>query len=282
MKTLLLRLAGPMQSWGVDSRFGHRETRLEPSKSGLVGLLCAALGKPKNDPAKPEEEDLPECPSLGRLAGLRMGVRVDRPGVMLKDYHTVGGAYWYDAKDKKSPRRYGVATADGGLTTVLSHRFYLADAIFLVGLQSRDQRDEEILALLHQKLRQPVWQLCLGRKAFVPSEPVWIHKNDLYELPLEEALQKHRWLVTGDEAPPEEGLRLQVDADPDDPEAVARMDFPISFGKRQFSVRYVKELYPVFAQKLALRLSSNSNSKGDDDDYGKNGLPFTTDSQPEE
>src|SRR5439155_800130 len=131
-----------MQSWGVDSRFGHRETRLEPSKSGVVGLLCAAHGKPKNDPYKPEDGDLPECPSLSRLAGLRMGVRVDRPGVMLKDYHTSGGDNW---KEKIKPRRYGVATADGGLTTVLSHRFYLADAIFLVGLQSWDQRDEEIL-----------------------------------------------------------------------------------------------------------------------------------------
>lgn len=258
MKTLLLRLAGPMQSWGVDSRFGQRETRLEPSKSGVVGLLCAALGKPKNDPAKPEEEDLLECPSLSRLAGLRMGVRVDRPGVMLKDYHTAGGAYWHGAKDKKNLGCYGVATADGGLTTVLSHRFYLADAVFLIGLQSWDQRDEEILALLHQMLRKPVWQLCLGRKAFVPSEPVWICKNDLYELPLEEALQTHRWLVGGNEKLPEEGLRLQVDAAPDDTEAVARMDFPISFKKRQFSTRYVKELPPV---SVATLLPANSKGR---------------------
>src|SRR3712207_4742143 len=88
-ESLLLRLAGPMQSWGTDSRFIFRETRLEPSKSGVVGLLCAALGKPKNDPNRPEDEDLKECPSLNRLAGLRMGVRVDRPGILLKDYHTV-------------------------------------------------------------------------------------------------------------------------------------------------------------------------------------------------
>lgn len=257
MKTLLLRLAGPMQSWGVDSRFGHRETRLEPSKSGVVGLLCAALGKPKNDPARPEEEDLPECPSLSRLAGLRMGVRVDRPGVMLKDYHTVGGAYWHDAKDKKSPRRYGVATADGGLTTVLSHRFYLADAIFLVGLQSWDQRDEEILALLHQKLRQPVWQLCLGRKAFVSSEPVWIQKNDLHDQPLIEILQMHFWLGGDSAKCPDEELRLQVEVSADDPEAIARMDLPLSFARRRFSVRYVKELLPVSVSALL-----SANSKG--------------------
>ena len=33
MSVLLLRLAGPMQSWGTDSRFSHRDTRAEPSKS---------------------------------------------------------------------------------------------------------------------------------------------------------------------------------------------------------------------------------------------------------
>lgn len=253
MKTLVLRLAGPMQSWGTDSRFTYRETRLEPSKSGVVGLLCAALGKPKFDAwGKPidEEEDREDCPSLSRLAGLKMGVRVDRPGTLLKDYHTVGGAYWHDAKDKNSPRRYGVLTADGGLTTTLSHRFYLADAIFLIGLESRDARDEAILELLHQKLRQPVWQLCLGRKAFVPSEPVWIQKNDLYDSSLQETLQTHFWLGGDSTKHPEEELRLQIEVNADDPEAVTRMDLPLSFAKRQFSIRYVKECEPVVVRGL--------------------------------
>ena len=254
MKTLVLRLAGPMQSWGADSRFTYRETRLEPSKSGVVGLLCAALGKPKFDAqGKPvdEDEDIDECPALSRLAGLRMGVRVDRPGILLKDYHTVGGAYWHDAKEKNSPRRYGVLTADGGLTTIVSHRFYLADAIFLIGLESRDARDEAILELLHQKLRQPVWQLCLGRKAFVPSEPLWIQKNDLYDLSLEETLLTHFWLGGDSAKHPDDELRLQVEAEVDDPEAIARMDLPLSFAKRQFSTRYVKELDLVTIRNLS-------------------------------
>ena len=45
--TLLLRLAGPMQSWGLESRFDQRDTGREPSKSGVLGLICAALGKPR-------------------------------------------------------------------------------------------------------------------------------------------------------------------------------------------------------------------------------------------
>ena len=250
MKTLVLRLAGPMQSWGTDSRFTYRETRLEPSKSGVVGLLCAALGKPKFDQHGKhvdEEEDREDCPSLSRLAGLRMGVRVDRPGVLLRDYHTVGGDNW---KEKLKPRRYGVLTADGGLTTAVSHRFYLADAIFLIGLESRDEQDETILELLHQKLRQPVWQLCLGRKAFVPSAPVWIQEQDLYDSSLEETLQTHFWLGGNSTNHSDEQLRLQIEVEADDPEAVARMDLPISFAKRQFSIRYVKEYEPVAVRSL--------------------------------
>ena len=147
MKTLLLRLAGPMQSWGTDSRFTYRETRLEPSKSGVIGLLCAALGKPKNDPQKPEEADLPDCPSLSRLAGLEMGVRVDRPGVMLKDYHTVGGAHWFDARNKQSPRHYGVLTADDKLTLLFRTASILPMPSFWLACKGR-VRDEQILHLL--------------------------------------------------------------------------------------------------------------------------------------
>ena len=44
MATLLLRLAAPLQSWGSDSKFETRKTDREPTKSGVVGLLAAALG----------------------------------------------------------------------------------------------------------------------------------------------------------------------------------------------------------------------------------------------
>ena len=45
MSTLLLALEGPLQSWGTSSRFSERGSGLEPSKSGVIGLLCAALGR---------------------------------------------------------------------------------------------------------------------------------------------------------------------------------------------------------------------------------------------
>ena len=75
--TLLLRLAGPMQSWGTRSRFTERDTELEPSKSGVIGLICAALGRTRTE-------------SVDDLSQLRMGVRVDFQGTLSRDFHTAG------------------------------------------------------------------------------------------------------------------------------------------------------------------------------------------------
>ena len=75
MPTLLIRLQGPLQSWGTRSRFDHRDTWPYPTKSGVVGLLAAALGRDRRE-------------DVSDLAALRMGVRVDRKGVLKVDYQT--------------------------------------------------------------------------------------------------------------------------------------------------------------------------------------------------
>jgi CRISPR system Cascade subunit CasD len=144
--TLLLRLVGPLQSWGTTSRFDERDSQLEPSKSGVLGLLCAALGR---DRAEPVDD----------LAALRMGVRVDREGLLMRDYQTATGVLI--AAD---------ARPDLG-RTVVSPRHYLADAAFLVGLQGDDAA---LLAACQAALKAPVWPLALGRKSYVPSLPVWL------------------------------------------------------------------------------------------------------------
>src|SRR3990170_1963445 len=110
MPTLLLRLVGPMQSWGTTSRFDHRDTGKEPSKSGVVGLLAAALGI--------DRENWSELEPLTRLA---MGVRHDRPGEPKRDYQTAKDIISADGKKKHD--------------TAVTTRDYLADAAFLVGLE---------------------------------------------------------------------------------------------------------------------------------------------------
>jgi CRISPR system Cascade subunit CasD len=217
VSTLLLRLAGPMQSWGTQSRFATRDTDREPSKSGVIGLLCAALGRPREAP-------------LDDLAALRMGVRVDREGVVQVDYHTAGGSHRRD-------QVYGVARADGSLETVPSRRYYLADASFLVGLEG----DDALLRQLDRALAAPVWPLSLGRKSFVPGVPVALPADPpdgpgLRPLPLAEALRAYPW-----PSPSPGPLRFVLD-DPDGKPVAVRTDVPLSFapGRRAFTVRHVR------------------------------------------
>jgi CRISPR system Cascade subunit CasD len=45
MPVLLLRLAAPLQSWGVESKFDTRRTLGYPTKSGVIGLVASAMGR---------------------------------------------------------------------------------------------------------------------------------------------------------------------------------------------------------------------------------------------
>jgi CRISPR system Cascade subunit CasD len=212
-----------MQSWGLQSHFTHRDTGLEPSKSGVIGLLCAALGKPRDE----SYPDNAGKPSLERLAALQMGVRVDREGLVKKDYHTAMDVMTASGKPFKNPK-----------PTELSDRFYLADAAFLVGLADDDN---DLLAMLYSGLQRPVWILYLGRKAFVPGAPVWLPDGLKPDQDLKTALCLYRRIAQpravrhGKEA--DHRARLMME----DPVqgSIVRPDQPISFrkGSRQFTVR---------------------------------------------
>ena len=215
MNVLLLRLAGPMQSWGVQSRFGVRDTGLEPSKSGVVGLLCAALGRRRDE-------------AIDDLAALRMGVRVDREGRLSSDYHT--------AMD--------VLRARGGIKpTEVSRRYYVADARFLVALEGPDSG---LFHRLHGALRDPHWPLYLGRKAFVPGEPVWLADGLRLGERLVGALQAYPWAggCSPEERPPR--LRLVLE-DPAGPEV--RPDQPLSFAQRRFAPRHVSTAWMTMEEE---------------------------------
>ncbi|WP_369359764.1 type I-E CRISPR-associated protein Cas5/CasD [Streptomyces sp. cg2] len=168
---LLLRLAGPLQSWGEHSHFNERDTAAFPTRSGVIGLLAAALGRRRGEP-------------LDDLARLSLTVRVDRPGVLLSDLHTVGGGL---------PSKATVTTAEGkkrsGDTgTLLTHRAYLADAAFTLALTG-GSHDKALLARLATALDSPQWPLFLGRRSCPPEGPLLLGAVDdalhhLVRLPL--------------------------------------------------------------------------------------------------
>lgn len=156
MPTLLIRLAGPLQSWGSSSRFSTRGTDPAPTKSGVIGLIAAALGIPRDG-------------SLERFAGLSFGSRADAPGTLLDDFQTAIGL--------EDPQR----------RMPLLHKHYLADAVFVVGIESADL-DE--LEAYRQALRAPHYPLYLGRRSCPPDGPLrtWLSDHGL-----EESLRELPW-----------------------------------------------------------------------------------------
>jgi CRISPR system Cascade subunit CasD len=231
MPYLALMLDAPLQSWGFASRFQRRTTGLHPTKSGVVGLLCAALGAAKGSPA--EREWLP------KLAGLRMTVVTiprrtvpaanrtqpeDLPLRRLEDFHTV----------LNTRRASGAPNND----PVVTHRQYLLDARFGVLLAG----ELEVLNHVADALRDPVWGVWLGRKCCLPAAP-------LYRAgPCDEATAWHA--LIGD-APCEQFSRVEeVTRFEDGTDSIS--DQPLSFGTadssgpegRRFTPRRVLRLVP--------------------------------------
>lgn len=217
ISTLLLRLAGPMQSWGSRSRFLERDTEREPTKSGIVGLLCAALGR--NRDSDPHD-----------LAALRVGVRIDREGRVERDYQTALEVRKADPSARTD--------------TVVSHRYFLSDAVFLVGLESEDA---EFLQNLDDALSRPRWSLFLGRKAFVPSESIRLADGLRSGETLEAALSGYPLLTLppnrnrGGEPGP---IRSVIECARGE-QGEIRVDVPLSFvpSDRRFGVRYVRTTF---------------------------------------
>lgn len=222
--TLLLRCEAPLQSWGTRSRFGDRDTEREPTKSGVIGLLCAALGRRRDAP-------------LDDLVTLRLGTRADREGTLLRDFHTALNVRKADPK--------------AGTDTLTSTRQYLSDAVFLVGLEGEDL---SVLERLDAALVNPAWPLFLGRKACVPTAPVRLADGMRRNEPLELALAGYPLLrrpVEAEErrrARTESGrparLRLTLECLPSE-EGEERSDVPLTFvsEERSFAVRRIRTTF---------------------------------------
>lgn len=184
--SLLLRFAAPQQSWG-STELPDRNTETVPTRSGVVGMLAAALGEPRNTWS-------------GWLWGTDIWARVDRKGELATDFHTVGVPS-PEVQSIRTRHRLAVGsrgdadfiiplgnsnkwTLGGG--TMVTNRQYLADAEFLIAISHVDtERVDEMAAAT----RNPVFMTYLGRKSFAPSFPFHLGirqgepRNILAELP---------------------------------------------------------------------------------------------------
>lgn len=230
MATLLLRLAAPLQSWGTDSKFEIRRTDRQPSKSGVLGLVAAALGYRRDDDA-----------AIQSLHALRFGVRVDREGQqLLNDLHNAHTEQFWATDDTKY--------------TYITHRYYLADAIFLAGLESED---EALLQQIADALRHPAYPLFLGRRSCPPTLPLCL---GIRQNTLEEALQAEPWLVTHSiQQDDNQRVRMQIEPKEITATDAVVQDKPISFSP----MHRIHGYRPVREQLIRLDRMSDEQTQQD-------------------
>lgn len=223
MHTLLIELEGPMQSWGYRSRFSIRDTGLEPSKSGVIGLIAAALGRLRSD-------------DISDLAGLRFGVRVEREGIIKKEFQTA----------------QNIIRAEGGSgSNQIAYKKYLANARFIAAVSG----NVELLSAIKTALLNPYFTQYLGRRSYPPSVPVI---NPVYTNPapgsLESVLHSHpHAIITSNKYSPDTypvTLRIVRDALPGEESVTMdfRRDIPVSFARKEYHIRTVITEWVTFSE----------------------------------
>lgn len=213
MSVLVIRLAGPLQSWGSSSRFTRRETEAQPTKSGILGLLAAAEGRRRSDPI----EDLLQ---------LELGVRTEQQGAPLRDFHTA---------------RHQITKSSMPLT----NRFYWSDAVFTAHIGG----PIGVLEGLAEALRDPAYPLYLGRRSCVPEGRLMLGVGEgtvavsLRETPWSPGEAGRR------SARGQAEIELPIQADqsvfPDEPGSRELSDVPLSWDPehRQYRTRTVVDSY---------------------------------------
>ena len=219
---LLLWLQAPLQSWGHDSKFGRRDTLNFPTKSGMLGLVCSALGAGGE-----------QCELLAEFAPLEQTVisfvrshkttqgewlKFDREP-LLRDFHMVGSGY--DDQDPWQtlliPKTSAGKKANGG-GAKMTYRYYLQDAYFAVLLQVPSAKADAIA----QALENPVWDVSLGRKSCVPTDFIYrgLYDDEAEGIAQALAIAKDKQLI--------EDFRVLCGEHAG--EVLILMDVPIQFG----------------------------------------------------
>jgi CRISPR system Cascade subunit CasD len=238
---LLLWLQAPLQSWGSDSKFGRRDTLNFPTRSGVMGLLCCALGA-----GGEQKELLAEFLPLKQTVISFMRCKNERKTArepLLRDFHMVGSGYKNGALSKKHPnhdpwesllipmtwnpetKKTGIANnADGSRGGVkMTYRYYLQDAFFAVVLEVPSDKAD----MIADALKSPVWDLCLGRKSCVPTDfvfrGVFDSQTDAIAAALEIAKEKILF----------EDFRVLDGSEHEGDEILTLNDVPICFGEQK-------------------------------------------------
>jgi CRISPR system Cascade subunit CasD len=201
-----------MQAWGSSSRFNDRYTDLVPTKSGVVGMICAALGITRDNPD-----------AMREVAAGRFAVRVDQPGSVGVDFQV---AQLLDGHQEST-----------GVTLPLSNRYYLEDAVFVVALEYESAPFADRVL---EALRRPVFTPSLGRKSCLPCGEFDIGVFDDSALDVLAALD---WRASQHEQAKHHGAQVVLDVLSDGPGGALVADQPVDFNPQ-----YVRHAYRSVAR----------------------------------
>lgn len=236
---LLIRLYGPLVSWGDIAVGETRRSAVHPSRSALLGFLGAALGIERDD----------EAGQRALAAGYRFGIKLEAAGLPLRDYHTVGVGV-PPRKARFRFRRQELAAEK--VDTTLTEREYRCDSLALVAIEATATAPYD-LSHVARALRQPHFSLYLGRKSCplaIPLAPVLTSAATLREVLDETGLPPLLGLSERNQAWPsyldrrvfqlgrpryywEDGMQSGIDASFES----QRHDQPHSRSRWQFSLR---------------------------------------------
>lgn len=213
MKTILLKLAGPLQSWGTSSHFETRHTDFYPSKSAVIGLFAACLGYGRDEDEK-----------IKQLNELDFAVRVDQQGKLLRDYHTA--------------KKYKVS---GEVErTYVTNRYYLEDAVFIIAIS---HNDDVLISTIEEGLKNPYFQPFMGRRS-LPLNADFLLKttsDSVLDSLKQLEWQASKWFMKKHSRESSVSLEIYADNDLLEKEAdLLRQDRVLSFSQkaRKFGFRY--------------------------------------------
>lgn len=158
-KYILLRMKAPLQSWGGESfSYNYRATVPHPTLSGVLGLVSCAMGKN----TKKEPEFL-----RGLVANISMDVYCYDQGSVLRDFQTAGVGH---SDVRKIPTNYSGKPVVVKVRGDIYNKEYLQSSDFFVILTVQD---EALASKISEGLKSPKWAPSLGRKACIPTAPLY-------------------------------------------------------------------------------------------------------------
>ncbi len=236
---ILMWLEGPLQSWGFDSRYDRRNTLSFPTKSGVIGIICAALGEGG------KQQGLLAEFAPGDMRVFAFPRKYGRKPALLplQDFQMVGSGY--DEKDSWQslliPKKSDGGKPTGNNGSKMTYRYYLQDMAFAVLLEVPAEKASTI----SDALISPVWDLSLGRKCCVPTEFIYQGTFSTWE----EAATRAKELAASKSRVlsfrVEQGE--QEEGDNESTEVLTLNDVPLQFGDdkryrdRQVTVFYKRE-----------------------------------------